>query len=130
MELGWKLQRHEYRAAFAFFLSTLAISARAQGNETITFKSARNIRHLTGVVTYTDGAAVPGAVVVDCDSSYNRVLTSTKTDASGHFSLPHAKLGSKHYLKIDFPAFQEVHMPVRICPLAKAGLRIWLTPGT
>ena len=63
MELGWKLKRPAYYAAFAFFLLTLAVSTRAQGNMTITFKSSRSIRHLAGVVTYTDGTVIPGAVV-------------------------------------------------------------------
>ncbi len=130
MELGWKLKRPAYYAAFAFFLLTLAVSTRAQGNMTITFKSSRSIRHLAGVVTYTDGTVIPGAVVADCDPAYSRVRASTKTDTSGYFSFPHAKLGSKHYLKIDFPAYQEMRMPVKIWPFAKAELRIWLTPGT
>jgi hypothetical protein len=130
MEFGWRLQRPPYYPAFIFFLLTLAVLARAQGNETITFKSARSIRHLTGVITYTDGTVIPGVIVADCDLTYDRVLASTKTDASGNFSFPHTKLGSKHYLKIDFPAYQKVHMPVKIWPFAKARLRIRLTPGT
>jgi len=130
MELGWRWKRPVYCAVFALCLLTLASSAGAQGNETITFKSFRSTRHLAGDVTYTDGAVVPGAIVADCDSTYGRVLASAKTDASGHFSFAHARMGSKHYLKVDFPAFQEVHMPAKIWPFAKAGLHIRLSPGT
>ena len=132
MEAGRKTQRIAYRAIraiFPFVVLALTIPACAQGNMTIEFRS-RDIRNLAGVVTFSDRAVVAGAIVADCDSTYTRVLASTKTDATGRFSLPNAMLGSKHFLKVDFPNFQEVHMPVRISPTAKAELRISLTPGT
>jgi hypothetical protein len=129
MELGWKLQRPGYFAAFVICLLMSAAPAFTQGNMTITFKASRSVRHLAGVVTYNDGTVVPGVIVAESDSTYSRVLESMKTDANGHFSFPHASLGSKHYLKIDLPAFQEEHLPVKIWPFAKAELRIKLMPG-
>ena len=127
----WNRLRHIVSIACAISLFALATSSFAQGNMTITFKPFRNVRHLAETVTFGIGEpVVPGAIVADCDSTYGRVLASTKTDAGGHFSFLHAKLGSKHYIKIDFPAFQEVHMPVKIWPFAKAELRVWLSPGT
>jgi hypothetical protein len=103
--------------------------ACAQANMTIEYR-LKNIRHLAGIVTYTDGAIVPGAIVADCDSTYKHVLASTKTDANGRFSFSHAKLGSRHYIKVDYPNFNEVHMPVKIWPFAKADLKVSLYPRT
>jgi hypothetical protein len=117
-----------YAAVFIFLLA-LAASAYAQGNMTIDFKT-RSVRNLAGVVAYTDGTVISGAIVADCDSTFGHVLASTKTDATGHFTFPHAIQGSRHYLKIDFRNYQEVHMPVKISPFSKSELRIWLTPGT
>ena len=96
---------------------------------TIEYKP-RNIRHLAGVVTDVSGAVIPGAVIADCDATYRRVLASTKTDSNGRFNFEHVSLGSRHYLKVDYPNSDEVHMPVKIWPFAGASLHIQLHVGT
>jgi hypothetical protein len=82
------------------------------------------------MVTFPDGSPAAGAVISDCDPAYKRILEATKTDSNGRFSFPNAKLGSKHYIKVRFPACQELHLPVKIWPFAKADLSIKLINST
>jgi hypothetical protein len=117
------------RIASAVLLLALTASSCAQGNQTIAFKT-KSVRHLAGIVTYTDGAVVRGAIVSDCDPTYGHILASAKTGIDGRFFLPHARLGSKHFLKVDYPNFDEVHMPVRVSLFASNSVLIRLHVGT
>jgi hypothetical protein len=108
---------------------TLAGPVFAQGNMTIEFRLSK-VRHLTGVVADLAGRPFPGAIVEDCDPTYNRVLASATTNGEGRFSLPPGRYGTIHYLKIRYPNFQLVHMPVTIRLFAKPELHIALEPGT
>ena len=128
-ELGWIVKRAAFCIAFAIYLFAAPTCARAQGNMTIEYK-VRDARELAGLVIDSRGAAVPGALVADCDPKYRHVLASTKTDRKGRFTFPQAEPGSKHYLKVDSPGFDEVHAPVRIWPSAKSEISVTLHVGT
>lgn len=113
-------------------------------------------RHLTGVVVDSAGAPVPGvviedcvqtfrqvrapgdteppifeeAMILDCHSEPKHVLSSTATDSKGYFKLPHARIGSTHYLYVYCSGFDSMQITVKLRWFAKNNLRIKLVIAT
>jgi hypothetical protein len=102
---------------------------QAQGNETVEFRQV-NARHLTGQVIDINGEGITGAVVEDCDPTFNHVLASTTTDINGRFSFPQAKRRTVHSLTVRCPSFDLVHTPVKLRFFARAGVLIKLVVAT
>ena len=109
-------------------LLVFVLPAPAQGNEAVVFRQV-NVRHLTGQVTDINGESISGAVVEDCDPTFNRVLVSTTTDANGRFSFTQAKNGTVHYLNVRYPNFDLTRIPVKLRFFARSEVHIKLHVG-
>jgi len=136
----------------AFLLCTPAAWA---GIELIVIEKPFHARHLSGVVVDAGGAAIPGVLVEECDTSFSplpangpiaqsapmemlwdcdrdprHILASTTTDANVYFAFPQAKRARTHYLHLRLAGFNPMHIAVKTRLFAKASLRIQLEVST
>jgi hypothetical protein len=65
-----------------------------------------------------------------CDQDSKHVLASTKTDASGRFMFPRAKMGTTHYLHFFCGGFDPMQITVKMRWFAKGNLRVRLDVAT
>ncbi|MGB9029418.1 MAG: hypothetical protein WCC27_04780 [Acidobacteriaceae bacterium] len=84
---------------------------------------------LAGIVM-AGGQPFPEAHVEECDANWQHVLSSTRTDANGHFRLAPVGKGSVHYLRVYAPNFNLSEYPVILSRFAHAELQFQLYPGT
>lgn len=71
-------------------------------------------KKLEGMV-HIDGeknAALATVLIEECDSSWSRVLASTKTDYQGRFKLKPGRRGKTHYLRVSAKGFNTRHYEV------------------
>ena len=149
------MRRIAVQIGLVLALLAFALPARA-GIELITFAHPFRTHHLAGVVVDATGAPVPGvviedcvqtfrqvrapgdaeppvfeeAMVLDCHSEPKHILASTTTDSNGRFKLPHAKMGSTHYLYVYCPGFDPMQITVKLRWFARRNLRIKLHIAT
>jgi hypothetical protein len=115
-------------------LLVLAVSALSattclsQGNMTIQNRAVKS-QKLAGIVMAAD-QPVQNVHVEECDEDWRRVLTSTITDANGHFQLTPVGKGPIHYLRIYAPGLDISEYPVKLSKLAHAELQLTVKPGT
>jgi hypothetical protein len=137
-------------AALAF-----ALPARAQGYATIVIEHPFRAYNLAGIVIDPSGTPVPGVIVEDCDAIFTSVhawnsvgkplpdwletdcdrepkhiLSSTTTDASGHFAFPHEKIGTTHYLYLHSNGFDPTKITVKLRHFARTQVQIKLVIAT
>ncbi len=116
----------------AFSVSALPTQAQTQTHTLVGIHA----RHLAGIITDMTGKPVPGEVIEDCDSTFTKVYASTKSDEQGNFSFARAKLGSTHYLRMDFYelnrelVFDPMHLTIKIRLFAKTKVFIKLFLAT
>jgi hypothetical protein len=129
--------------------------ARA-GIDLITFAHPFHAQNLAGIVVDSTGAPVPGvviedcvqtfrqvrgsdhseppvfeeAMILDCHSEPKHVLASTTSDSEGRFKLPHAKMGTTHYLFVYCSGFDPMQITVKLRWFARRHLRIKLIIAT
>jgi hypothetical protein len=65
-----------------------------------------------------------------CSSDWKTVLTSTKTDANGHFSLEKPKTGELFYLRLSAPGVNPYQLRVRLKKHGPQELKIHLSNAT
>jgi len=73
---------------------------------------------------------MPGAVVEERDPTFNQVLSSTTTDAKGHFTFQYAQIGSTYYLQAKCHGFNPTRITVKLRHFARAEMRIKLWIAT
>src|ERR1035438_4428829 len=118
---------------FGILVALVAFALPARAIEFITFEHPFHARNLAGVVVDSTGAPVPGVMIedcvqtfrqvrasgeaetpermiLDCHSEPKHVLASTTSDYNGHFKLPHAKMGSTHYIFVSYPGFDPMQI--------------------
>jgi hypothetical protein len=76
------------------------------------------------------GQPIQNVHVEECDEGWNNVLTSTMTDADGHFRLTPVGKGPMHYLRIYAPNFNVSEYPVKLSRFAHAELQLEVHIGT
>jgi hypothetical protein len=81
------------------------------------------------VIRGTDEPA-SGVTVELCSSDWKTVITSTKTDEKGHFSLEHRATGNLSYIRVSGPGMDIYQLRVRIDKHATHDLKIHLTVAT
>ena len=138
-----------------FALFAFALPVRAQGYALIVIEHPFRAHSLAGVVVDSMGTPVPGVVVEECDAIFTpvhawnsageplpdwletdcdrepkHILSSTTTDASGHFAFPHKKIGTTHYLYLHSNGFDPTKITVKLRLLARAEVRIKLVIAT
>jgi len=151
MELGSRLKRPAYCAAFAVFL--LASTLPAFALELITIEKPFTARGLSGIVVDWTGAPVQGAVVEECEAPFSPIeatdaqgkptgeilhgdctegpiTAKTATNDHGHFSLPNAKQAKAYYLHVSSPGFDPMQITVKLRLCTRAGVRIRLHIAT
>jgi hypothetical protein len=111
-------------------LLVFALPARAQGYALIVIEHPFRAHQLAGIVVDPSGASVSGVVVEDCNPAFDHVLTSTTTDANGYFAFPQAKIGTTHYLHMQFNGFNPMRITVVLRRFAKPRLQIKLHIAT
>jgi hypothetical protein len=128
---------------------SFSITPLANAYESITIAKPFIARSLSGIVVDSTGAPVPDLVVERCDALFvpsevyngegqsagkqmlpdcNRepghAITTTKTDANGHFAFPNAKSGRTFYLHFSGPGFDPMQIAVKLRFYSWARLRI------
>jgi hypothetical protein len=121
----------------------------------ITVERPFHARALAGVVVDETGSPIPRVVVEECDASFsprpvqdpgeklspttmlwncdtnpNHIIASTTTDASGHFSFPHAKRAKAHYLHLSLSGFDPMQVIVKVGRFARSEPQIKMTVAT
>jgi len=71
-----------------------------------------------------------GVAVELCSSAWKTVLTSTKTDGRGYFSLEKPAKGELFYIRVSAPGMDIYELRVRINKHAKENLTIHLSVAT
>ena len=71
-----------------------------------------------------------GVTVELCSSDWKTVITSTKTDEKGHFSLERPATGKLFYIRVSAPGMDIYELRVRIDKHATQELMIHLTVAT
>ena len=99
--------------------------------ELVTQKEISVSRALAGhvLVSGTDEPA-SGVTIELCSSDWKTVLTSTKTDEKGHFSLEQPATGKLFYIRVSAPAMNIYELRVRIRKQAAQELTIHLSVAT
>lgn len=104
------------------------VACIAQGNETIQMRPVK-AQKLAGIVRAA-GQPIQNVHVEEGDEGWKNVLTSTKTDADGHFRLTPVGKGPMHYLRIYAPNFNVSEYPVKLSRFARAELQLAIHVGT
>ncbi|MGC2297491.1 MAG: hypothetical protein WA476_01735 [Acidobacteriaceae bacterium] len=105
-----------------------AVACLAQGNETIQMRPVK-AQILAGIVRAAD-QPIRNVHVEEWDEGWKHVLTSTMTDADGHFRLTPVGKGPMHYLRIHAPNFNVSEYPVKLSRFARAELQLAIYVGT
>jgi 5-hydroxyisourate hydrolase-like protein (transthyretin family) len=71
-----------------------------------------------------------GVTVELCSSDWKTVITSTKTDEKGHFSLERPATGKLFYIRVSAPGMDIYELRVRIDKHATQELKIHLSVAT
>jgi hypothetical protein len=92
----------------------------------------RKTQTLAGVVRIdgSDSDGIKGVLVEDCSSDWKRVIASTETDESGHFSLPNAQKAGLHYLRFSMYAVRTRLVKARIVKKGPKELSVGLNNAT
>jgi len=72
------------------------------------------VKSLSGVVSDTSGAPIPGATVAEVSSDLKTVIRSTVTDANGVFTLPPLHKGKVHHLTVSMKNFNPLVVHVKV----------------
>ena len=88
-------------------------------------------RALAGHVLVRGTDKPAGGVTVElCSSDWKTVITSTKTDEKGHFSLERPATGKLFYIRVSAPGMDIYELRVRIDKHATQELTIHLSVAT
>lgn len=88
-------------------------------------------RALAGhVLVQGTNAPANGITIELCSSDWKSVLTSTKTDEKGHFSLKRPATGELFYVRVSAPGMDIYELRVRIDKRAEQELTIHLSVAT
>ena len=85
---------------------------------------------LAAVVIDTTGSPMPGVLVEEFSSDWKQSLRSTKTDATGGFTLAPAKGRDVYYLQLRMNGFDPLRVRVKIDPKQGKNLRLKLEIAT
>jgi hypothetical protein len=113
------------RSAIALILlSTLSVTLHAQGP--IVHEKPIRLRHLSGTVVDTTGAAVAYTMIELCDAKDHHVLASTFGDAKGKFFFDDKKRGTKLEIRVSRAGFQIVQYAIVLGTIGKEHIRVVL----
>ena len=124
------MKRHILLMTTAFFLAVSPTVALSQ-YETVQYEKVFKSKSLSGIVgagcaTCLKGASpdemsrvVKGVLVEEMTSNWGAVLSSTRTDENGHFSI-HASAGKNlHYLRLSASGFNPTFVKVKVSTWAR-----------
>jgi hypothetical protein len=105
--------------------------ANAHATMLVVQKEVSVSRALAGhVAVLGTGEPASGVTVELCSPDWKRVLTSTKTDEKGHFSLEKPRNGTLFYIRLSAPGMDIYQLRVRIEKRAAQELKIHLSVAT
>ena len=112
-------------------LVLLLVVGTGYSTERVMQKKISVSRALAGhvLVRGTDEPA-SGVTVELCSSDWKTVITSTKTDEKGHFSLERPATGKLFYIRVSAPGMDIYELRVRIDKRATQELTIHLSVAT
>jgi hypothetical protein len=122
------VQRLSFWVGTSLVVAALSLPAHAVV-ETVVIERPSRAHKLAGFAVDPSSAAIAGADVDDCDSTFSRVLGSVTSDADGHFAFPRAKIGSTHYLSIHARGFNPLRITVKLRYFARPQLHVKLPIG-
>jgi hypothetical protein len=118
----------------AFAVALLPLVASPQGVATIIFQRPVHAQHLAGYVRVRDisgdSQGISSVRVEECDAGCKNVLSSTATDAQGHFHLAPLAKGATHYLRLSAPGFNPSLYTVKLSSHAPSELDLRITVAT
>lgn len=98
--------------------------------ELVTQKEISVSRALAGHVLVWGTEPASGVTVELCSSDWKTVITSTKTDEKGHFSLERPATGKLFYIRVSAPGMNIYELRVRIDKHATQELTIHISVAT
>jgi len=101
-----------------------------RATELVTQKEISVSRALAGHVLVWGTEPASGVTVEVCSSDWKTVITSTKTDEKGHFSLERPATGKLFYIRVSAPGMNIYELRVRIDKHATQELTIHLSVAT
>ena len=72
------------------------------------------------------GSPLALVLIEECDSTFDRVLASARTDHYGNFDLKPGRRGNVHYLRLSAPGFATREYEVTLAPDAPDSLKLEL----
>jgi hypothetical protein len=118
------------RCVLLGFLLSLAVTI-GRSTELVERKDASVSRALAGrAFVHGTNEPIRDVTVELCSSDWKTVLTSTKTDENGHFSLEKPAIGKLFYLRLSAPGMDIYQLRVRIKKQAAPELTIRLIVAT
>jgi hypothetical protein len=97
--------------AFALLVGNAAV---AQGVSIVQYARPFKAQALSGTVFAGLGSPAKEVLVEECTPGWKVVESETKTDESGHFSLPGPARTQLYYLRLSAPGFNTTLVKVRI----------------
>lgn len=114
---------------FVSFIFIVPIHLHAQ-YQTIEIEKVQLATSLAAVVTDITGSPMPGVLVEEFSSDWNRSLRSTKTDAKGGFTFAPVKGRDVYYLQLRMNGFDPLRVRVKIDAKDGKNLRLKLEIAT
>ena|SRR5579862_2056712 len=111
------------------FLFLVPIYLHAQ-YQTVEIEKVQLARSLGAVVLDPTGSPISGALVEEFGSDWKESLRTTKTDATGRFSLAPVKGRDVYYLQLRMNGFDPLRVRVKIDPKQGKNLRLKLEVAT
>jgi len=121
------------KTAYKFALLTAVLLfpvGTVRATELVTQKQISVSRALAGHVLVWGTEPASGVTVEVCSSDWKTVITSTKTDEKGHFSLERPATGKLFYIRVSAPGMNIYELRVRIDKHATQELTIHLSVAT
>ena len=116
---------------FALLAAVLLFAVgTVRATELVTQKEISVSRALAGHVLVWGTEPASGVTVEVCSSDWKTVITSTKTDEKGHFSLERPAPGKLFYIRVSAPGMNIYELRVRIDKHATQELTIHLSVAT
>ena len=118
------------QAVLLGFVLTLAAGI-GHSTELVVQKETSVSRTLAGnALVFGTNEPIHGVTVELCGPNWKTILTSTKTDEKGHFSIEKPTMGKLFYIRLSAPGMDPYQLRVRIKMQAPTELTIHLTVAT
>jgi len=98
--------------------------------EIIEIEEVQVVKSISGLVTDTSGAPIPGATVAEVSADWKTVIQSTIADKKGEFTLPQKHQSTIYHLMISMDNFNPLVVHVKVTTRTSKLLNLQLHVAT